>query len=133
MNVQEIAYKLQNIFLENNFVVQRYDAYTTKSIYMKLDYGICHTIRISDHNGYSHLSYRYNIRLDIDHDYKEVDKKGFTRYYFCPRSIPKLVAHIKQYRQGLIQRYGEKDYSYKVQKAYLANYNSVGFWSNVSS
>jgi hypothetical protein len=31
------------------FVIQRYDAFSTNSIYLKLDYGLCNSIRISDH------------------------------------------------------------------------------------
>ena len=63
-NIQEIATELCNRFLDEEFIVQRYDAHSTQSIYIKLDYGVSNTIRISDHRGYDYLSYKYNIRLD---------------------------------------------------------------------
>ena len=37
--------------ISEGFTVQRYNAYTTNSIYLKLDYGVCNSIRISDHPG----------------------------------------------------------------------------------
>ena len=45
-------------------VIHRLDAYSTNSIYLKFDYGIVNSLRISDHEGKKHLSYRYNILLD---------------------------------------------------------------------
>ena len=45
------------LLLEKGFIVQRYDSVTTNSIYLKLDYGMCNSIRISDHKGKKHLSY----------------------------------------------------------------------------
>ena len=47
--------------IREGFVVQRYDSCTSDSIYLKLDYGVCNSIRISDHQGKKHLKYRYNI------------------------------------------------------------------------
>ena len=54
---ESIARKL----IAEGFIVQRYGAYTTSSIYLKLDYGVCNSIRISDHPGKRYLKYRYNI------------------------------------------------------------------------
>lgn len=58
---QEIADYLSEELKNNGFTVHRYDAFSTKSIYLKLDYGVCNSIRISDHNGKKYLKYRYNI------------------------------------------------------------------------
>lgn len=127
-NIQEIAYELQNRFLDENFVVQRYDSYSTKSIYLKLDYGVAKSIRISDHKGYSRLSYRYNVRLDIDKSYKETDKQGFLRYYFSPNDLDKLVNHILDLRKKQIDSIGEFKYSLKVTQYLEANSGSKGFW-----
>ena len=58
------------LLLEKGFIVQRYDSVTTNSIYLKLDYGMCNSIRISDHKGKKHLSYMYNLRSDIKKYFK---------------------------------------------------------------
>ena len=80
-NIQEIATELCDKFLDEGFVVQRYDAHSTQSIYIKLDYGVGNTVRLSDHKGYDYLSYKYNIRMDIQKDYIEKDNNGYLRYY----------------------------------------------------
>lgn len=36
-------------------VIHRLDAYSTNSIYLKFDYGIVNSLRISDHEGKKHL------------------------------------------------------------------------------
>ena len=46
---QNIADYIQSKLLEYGFKIQRYNAYSTNSIYLKLDYGVCNSIRISDH------------------------------------------------------------------------------------
>ena len=58
-----IADSLIHTLSQAGFTIQRYDASTTDSIYLKLDYGVGNSIRISNHTGKKHLNYRYNIIL----------------------------------------------------------------------
>ena len=51
MTGKEIANILIKNLLNRNFTVHRYNAYSTSSIYLKLDYGLSCGIRISDHPG----------------------------------------------------------------------------------
>ena len=127
--INDIADELQNRFLDENFIVQRYDAYTTRSIYIKLDYGVAHTIRVSDHKGYDRLSYRYNIRTDIKKSYHENDSKGFIRYYITPDDIDKFIKSVIDSRNKKINKIGEVGYSLEVQKRYLSNSQNFGFWT----
>ena len=46
-----LADSLSERFLAEGFTVHRYDAYSTSSVYLKLDCGMCNSIRISDHRG----------------------------------------------------------------------------------
>lgn len=48
MENKKIADSLQRSLINNGFVVQRYNAYSTDNIYLKLDYGVCNSIRVSD-------------------------------------------------------------------------------------
>lgn len=60
VTIQSIADSLIHTLSQAGFTIQRYDASTTDSIYLKLDYGVGNSIRIS---GKKHLNYRYNIIL----------------------------------------------------------------------
>ena len=61
--LNDIANDIIKTLKSIGFVIQRYDAYSTNSIYLKLDYGVCNSIRISDHTGKKYLKYRYNVIL----------------------------------------------------------------------
>ena len=89
-----LADSLSERFLAEGFTVHRYDAYSTSSVYLKLDCGMCNSIRISDHRGKKHLAYRYNIGPWIkkrwhDNDgrcprhYYPIDESGRTRGPTC--------------------------------------------------
>lgn len=128
-NIQEIATELCDRFLDEGFVVQRYDAHSTKSIYIKLDYGVGNSIRISDHNGYDYLSYKYNIRLDIKSDCVKKDKNGFIRYYIAPQNLEEFIQHIIRERDTKVRRIGINKYNEWMKKKYEINNETPGFWS----
>ena len=44
--LENLADSIANRLAREGFIVQRYDAKTTDSIYLKLDYGVCNSIRI---------------------------------------------------------------------------------------
>lgn len=88
----KIAESLQKTMLDHGVVVQRYDAYSTNSIYLKLDYGVCNSIRISDHRGKKHLKYRYNIGPFIEKTERKKDK--FDRFYYPVDKMNNLVRKI---------------------------------------
>ena len=51
MSEKQIANLLIQELLKLGFIVHRYNAVTTSSIYLKLDFGVCCGIRIADHSG----------------------------------------------------------------------------------
>ena len=59
-----VSNKLIKNLKEKGFQIQKYYARTTRSIYLKLDYGVCCGIRISDHNG-NHLTFASLKKFDI--------------------------------------------------------------------
>jgi len=123
---KDIALKLQNRLTAEGFVIQRYDAYSTNSIYLKLDYGMCNSIRISDHAGKKHLNYMFNLGKHItaiSHD-----KQDFTRYYYPLDKMDELVRHILKHRQGKMQHYGASYYE-AMEEMRMKNQNNTGFWS----
>ena len=64
MNEKEMAKILINELSKLGFVIHRYNAVTTNSIYLKLDFGVCCGIRISNHSGKKKYHYRFNAELD---------------------------------------------------------------------
>lgn len=99
---------LADQLIRMGFVVQRYDAYTTDSIYLKLDYGVCNSIRISDHPGKKYLKYRYNIGPFVKHRKTVQDK--FQRHYFPIDQWRKMLQKIEKDREDRIRRYGMNQY-----------------------
>ena len=57
VTIKSIADNLVHTLSQAGFTIQRYDASTTDSIYLKLDYGVGNSIRISNHNGKKHLKH----------------------------------------------------------------------------
>jgi hypothetical protein len=68
MNEKQIAEILITKLKELGFIVHKYNAVTTNSIYLKLDYGVCCGIRISDHKGKKKYHYRFNVIKNFNGD-----------------------------------------------------------------
>lgn len=128
MSVIKIAEILCKQLLKAGFIVQRYDAHSTNSIYLKLDYGVCNSIRISDHPGKKHLKYRYNIGPFIT-EYKYVRDK-FPRFYYRADKASNLIKKILQDKQEKLERYGETNYQKFMEQNQIDNSDSKGFWRN---
>lgn len=78
---------------EHHIQVQYYESYTTNSIYIKMDYGVLNSIRISDHHGKKHLAYRYEIGPHIR---KTHIKHGrWTRKYYTTQHLHTLFRDIQ--------------------------------------
>lgn len=90
--ITQVADILCRRLLSAGFIVHRYDAYSTNSIYLKLDCGVCNSIRISDHTGKGYLKYRYNIGIDIRKKQKTQDT--FPRYYYPISESNALIEQI---------------------------------------
>lgn len=129
MKLKEIAKYMQTKLLEQGFIIHRYDAYSTNSIYLKLDYGACHSIRISDHGGKKHLSYKYNVERGICRPGWHKDSKGFWKYY-CSTSendVNNLINIIMADKLKLKTYY---NYNLLIDKHKSDINNSIGFWKD---
>ncbi len=105
MNEKQIANKIIPKLLDLGFILHRYDAYSTNSIYIKLDYGISCGIRISDHNGKTKYRYRFNLIKDYKGN-KVVRDNGLIRFYYSFNEINKLIKDVQEERKTKIQKYG---------------------------
>lgn len=112
---------------EEGFVVQLYESYGTKSKYIKLDYGICNTIRISDHRGKEHLKYKFNLLSNINVNVWHKDK-GFWRGYYPTKDVDKMIEDIIETRERKIRKYGRTYYKFLMKEAVEKGKDKKGFW-----
>lgn len=121
-----LADSIAERLIEEGFIVQWYDAYTTDSIYLKLDHGVCNSIRISSHAGKKHLKYRYNIGLFID-EFREVKDK-YDRFYYPADMMEDMISKIVEDREFKLSRFGCESYAGYMLKNKKDKAGSPGFW-----
>ena len=109
MNESDIANILIDKLLNMGFIVHRYNAYSSNSIYLKLDYGLSCGIRISNHPGKKKYSYRFNVIKDYK-DNKVVIKDGLICYFYNFNELNNLLDAIQKEKQEKIKKYGIKNY-----------------------
>lgn len=111
--------------LRGKVVIHRYDAYSTNSIYLKFDYGVANSLRISDHPGKQYLKYRYNILTGINS--KKVKKDGrFERIFYSPDMVKAVCRDILAAKEQKKERY--KNYNAVMEAAAKKSKHEAGFW-----
>lgn len=131
MKLREFADNLQNKLISRGFTVQRYNAISSNSIYLKLDFGVAHSIRIANHHGKNHLHYRYNI-LTITNQFR-VDNRGkYPRRYYTLNQMKRLVKDIVSERDNKIKRYGKTEYNQMCLYNKRTKSGTRGFWSEAT-
>lgn len=110
-------------------IIHRYDAYSTNSIYLKFDYGVANSLRISDHDGKQHLKYRYNILESMSHrsSKKECCRSGLLMIFYSPAMINACCRDILAAKEEKEQKY--RDYAAVVDAARKKAVGQKGFWS----
>ena len=126
MKTHEVADILGRYLKSKGFVVQRYDSYSSKSIYLKLDYGVCNSIRISDHRGKKHLSYKYNIGSNIMKC--RVENGRHTRFYYPMDQGNELIKKIIKHKNRKLEKYGQANYKRYMERSRRENAANQGFW-----
>lgn len=124
--IKSLADKLVKNLNNNHFIIQRYDA-ITNSVYLKLDYGVCNSIRISDHEGKSNLKYRYNLIIGGQVQ-KILDK--YPRYFYDENTIKELFYQILADRKLKLQQYGKDKYLSFMKRNEALHAADKGFWKD---
>lgn len=112
--------------LRGKVIIHRYDAFSTNSIYLKFDYGVANSLRISDHKGKKYLKYRYNILITQKIKRTERDC-GFERIYYAPDMISALCRDILSSKREKQYRY--RDYDGIVNQKASEIFQERGFWT----
>ena len=103
-------------------------AYSTSSRYIKLDFGVCKSIRIADHRGIEKYKYTFNLMLGLDKSYEEDG-----RYYYSLEDMDKMVKDIIKYRDKLLNEYGFNYYQYMLDAKNQMLRKRKGFWEKCRS
>lgn len=129
LKTNELELMAENIIRtlkDNNVAIQRYDSATTSSIYLKLDYGVAFSIRISNHKSKKHLKYRYNVLLDEPSHYDAIAQ----RYYYNQTDVNMMLNHILSERQRKISKYGVTNYkNFMINNQKSHAKDKRGFWN----
>lgn len=127
-SLKELADALVTRLKAEGFIVQRYDAYSTDSVYLKLDYGVCNSIRISDHSGKKHLAYRYNLIKGCRSAHTVKTQEGWARHFFPAGQSEKLIARVISARENKLQAHGRQRYTALMADNQAKHQNDQGFW-----
>ena len=123
--IKDIADKLVSALGRKGFIIQRYDAFKTDSVYLKLDYGVCNSIRISDHPGKRNLQYRYNVIIGGE---LNITEDVYIRYFYNEDTLKELYYQILLDKKIKVDKYGQRKYQSLMVKNQQDNENKKGFW-----
>lgn len=124
LNTRHSAEELCSQLIQKGFIVHMYQAVTSSSIYIKLDYGASYTIRISDHKGIPKYDYRYNLMMNMTRNEtkkfaKSLPRPKYPRLFFSRNDVDLMVQAIVLSRKELDKNarftYEERFENYRVQ------------------
>ena len=101
--------------LDMGLIVHRYNAHSTSSIYLKLDYGVACGIRIADHPGRKKYSYRFNVIKDYKGD-KVILKDGLICRFYDFNELDSVLDAVQKEKQEKINKYGLQHYKKYMEK-----------------
>ncbi|ALS03077.1 hypothetical protein ATZ33_17345 [Enterococcus silesiacus] len=129
--INRVANYIESKLLQEGVVIQRYDAYSTNSVYFKFDCGLSNSLRIGDHDGKKTLSYMFMV--DVTHSGQRIVKQDkFTQYIYAAtkQQRKKAVKHILDHRERRIVQYGGyENYRTQMKHQYISSKGQKGFWS----
>lgn len=135
VSTKEVADSIARILMKEGIKIQMYEAKSTNSIYLKFDFGMANTLRISDHRGKPELNYMFNL----DKSYNGRPRNGkknatntVTSYYymFDREHFKLLIQHIWEHRLKKIEKVGGwQKYQHQMALNYHNNKHKKGFWS----
>lgn len=124
--IETVALKVAKELFNRGFSLQIYKAYTG-SVYIKLDYGVSHSVRISDHDGKKKLKYRFNMIKGRQPN--QLTRGMYKRYFYPFTQISNMVEDIVKHREEIISQYSKESYKNFMAKNKRENSEAYGFWT----
>ena len=128
MRTDKIMYDILEKLDRKGFVLYYLKAFSTSSCYIKLDFGVCKSIRIADHKGIERYRYTFNLMIGLDKSYVEDG-----RYYYCLEDLDKMIKDIIKYRDDLQKVYGFKYFETMLEYKKQFLRKRKGFWEKAKS
>jgi len=114
--IEEAAYFLAEECKKEGMVVHMYKSSTSNSIYLKFDWGVAHSLRISDHKGIEKYHYKFNLIADLPRKYTVSYRNEHHSSYY-PLSEKLACLHdIIQNRNNLLQEKGIEEYQGEMER-----------------
>lgn len=128
--INRVAGTLVEFLQSQGIKVMRYDAYSTNSVYLKLDYGLLYSVRLSDHKGKKKLKYRFNAINGYDGPSQQRTRWGWSRefYTFERDDLNNLCLSILAMRASKLNGLGLYGYQSEMDYRKRVNTNIKGFW-----
>lgn len=126
--IRAAAEYISQALCQKGCLVHRYDAYSTDSVYLKVDAGIACSIRLSDHKGYDHLKYRFNFLANEPGKKVEYTVDAYDRYFYQAGAADRLIADVLRLREQRMRAY--KQYHQLVAGALAQSKSQKGFWQH---
>lgn len=120
-----ICYDLKNA----GFIIQRANARTSNSVYLKLDYGVGNSIRISDHNSRNERrKYKYSVGTHIKKfDVRIVSDQRECRNYPISE-VDRVVKDAIRFKRERISKIGTKAYEEAMMEKVKEGKGKNAFW-----
>jgi hypothetical protein len=126
--ISEKANYVADKLKEAGFIVQFYESYSTNSFYLKLDYGMSNSVRISDHSGKKHLKYKFNMITTCVRTCWAKDN-NFWRGFYRFDDTDKMIEDIIETKNRKVSNMGQVKYNEVMLKFLKKNKDTKGFWS----
>ena len=128
--ILKLANEAERELRRRGFELHRLDAFTSDSVYLKLDCGLVGTLRISDHRPKRHLEFRYNVGPYVARAHRTLDGAREI-WWFPPGALNRMVRIACHDRGRKVARYGgEEAYLRAMRRAEDEGRLKVtGFWS----
>ena len=101
----------------------------TNTIYLKLDWGVLSTIRISDQIDSGKYSYKYNVIIGAKKGSVK-QENGVTREYYTLRELKALFSSIEIEREEKLYKYGQTNYQKYIRSNQQQTHQQKGFFEN---
>lgn len=112
----ELAEYIIKRLKDENITIHYYHSMTSNSIYLKLDYGACNSIRISDHDkNKDEYHYKYELRTDKELSWKRFEDNQYMIRY-PEKQIDNLIDEIIKDKENKIKVKGLHKYKKEMDK-----------------
>jgi len=124
--IRDAARYISEDLIKHGCLVHRYDAVKTNSVYLKVDAGVACSIRLSDHQGYDYLKYRYNYMAQVPGAEVWQVTDGHERFYYQSGAIDRLIEDVLALREQRMEIY--QDYKGLIERSLRESKTQAGFW-----